>query len=90
MPDRLAALLGLLFRWVCLLYPREFRRLFLGDMTRTFAQESAKAYSRGGLHLFGFCVRNFLAAPAGALAERYKSGPLRRGGKTTRESMKMT
>ncbi len=90
MPDRLAALLDLLFRWVCLLYPREFRRLFLADMTRTFAQESAKAYSRGGLHLFGFCVRNFLAAPAGALAERYKSGARRTGGRTTRGTMKMT
>lgn len=63
MPDRLAAVLGSLFRGVCLLYPRDFRRLFLSDMTSTFGRESGKAYERGGVfYLFVFCLCNFPAA----------------------------
>ncbi len=75
MPDRLAAVLGSLFRGVCLLYPRDFRRLFLGDMTSAFAHESEKAYKRcGGVYLFVFCLWNFASALAGAVAEHFRTG----------------
>lgn len=70
--DRLATLV---FRSLCMLYPAEFRRLFLDDMSNTFARQCRMSREReGSWGSTRFCIRNFTAVLIGAGAERFKTG----------------